>query len=210
MIRAATPAGRRIMMELLQSPEAPCSARALAARTGLSPAVANDVLRFLRFHGAIASSGAKAVRWRRLAGLASQLRLADIVPSRIVKADVGAEEAYHRLRQHGIPAVLCFTTAANRWAYFEPDPAVHITVPMRKAASGVLALQEGDGSRTKGALEIHLYEDDLESLDTEDLGGLRLTSRLQTWLDLQQFPHAGAHAAFFEQIVARLHPEATR
>lgn len=196
-----------VAFDLLEQSKEPVSARRVANRTGLAFTSVNDILRFFRFHGGITAGTRPRVRWRRLAELTSHLRLPDIVPARTTSTTLPPAEISHHLNKHGIRHAFGFTTAANRWAFFEPDPTAHLIVAPRHAKHTVDLLKKHDA---QGDSTVQVYVDDLDALRIEIFRMMPLTSRLQTWIDLTVFPHAGAHAAFFDQVIGKLYEEASR
>jgi hypothetical protein len=204
MLRPTSRAGRIVAIDLLGHPDGPIKVRQVAHRTGLALASVNDILRFFRFHGGITHDAPHQVRWNRLAELTSQLRLGDILPVRTVRSPQSLEQISSSLNDQAIPHVVAFTTAANRWAHFEPDPTTHIIVEQHQASKTAKAIES---DQNEGGSPVLLYEDRLEALQQETLQGIPLTSRLQTWIDLHVFPHASAHAAFFKQVIENMHPQ---
>lgn len=205
-----SPAGRRVIHHLLTQRPSPVTARRVAGATGVSFQTASGVLRFLEFHGAVSPGRpAERLHWRRLADIASALRLPFIDPKRALEGDNDARTLAKGLQARDVPFAFGFTTAANLWAFFEPDPATHIIVarPALKDAVAALKTAHGASSTKRAPGPIVLFADDLELLDLDQLRGLPVTSLLQTWLDLRQFPHAGAHAAFFQEVLAERFPE---
>lgn len=140
------------------------------------------------------------------------LRIGFIDPKRKFKVRLDLSQIGEWLEQHQIRHVFAFTTAANQWAYFEPDPTTHIIIDRNdlQRLGRIIKPESPPAStdrRKSPVKHVNVFADNLELLDATNARGLNLTTRIQTWIDLRHFPHAGAHAAFFQQVIAEEYPE---
>lgn len=135
------------------------------------------------------------------------LRFPKMVPSRVVSTHLNHEEASAILQKARIRHLLGFRAAANLWAFFEPDPRVQILVERKDLQKVCAVLKEHTGSPKSDIWAVELFADDLDELGSDVRNGIPVTSRLQTWIDLQHFPMAGAHATFFRFVLKDEYPE---
>lgn len=195
------------MHHLLHAQITRAHAPTIAADLSMTPASVNEVLRFLRFHSGIGPRPGNEVRWRRVAETFSHLRLAAMMPARQLHGPVDAHGAAELLDAAGVPHVFAFRTAANLWAYFEPEPQTHIIVSPTHLKAAKEAL-EGETTNRSRAPNTNLFADDIRSVPNTLRQDLQVTDRLMTWIDLRHFPFAGAHHAFFESVIMDLYEAA--
>ncbi len=199
------PSTNRILIALLESGKPTISSRVLSDLAGVSQRAASDTMRFLEFHGGLSSR--REIRWRRTAEILGMLRLAAMNPARSVSTALDGPAACAALQEAGIEAALGFTSAANAWAFFEPHRDLQVFIS-RGLASRAAAVLNDAALHGAPDHEVTLFVTDLNATSITTLKETRITSRLQTWIDLAHFPRAGAHEAFFRKIIRNDFPQA--
>lgn len=184
-----------VTRELVRGPQEP--APYLFSRLGIPKAMGYKVLRFYTFHGAVHTTRTgMQVDPREVVRLAGALRMDRAVPDRTLTRAADPVRLGEALDEQGIPYALGFQAAANRIGYFEPGPALDLYVPRdRQDMVHDLIVSH----RTAGETRLH-YES-LDRLDiVEDADGVRITSPIQTLLDLATGSHGSAHLAFLMDV----------
>lgn len=208
-MKPTSPTAWQVLLHLLRTRPRSCSAYQIARDLNKAQGPVNDLLRFLEYHGGLVGK-TRELRWGRTAEVAARLRFAAMVPARRIEtqAAVDPEAISSRLTRDGVSHALAYRSAANHWAFFEPEPRVQIVVSRPDLAAAVRSVGPDDApSASDGPAGVDLFVDHLEVLEVTTRRGLPVTTRLQTWLDLQHFPLAGAHAAFFRSVLAAEFPD---
>lgn len=171
----------------------------IQAGLGLKRANFYRVLKFFKFHGAASYGRAElVVNKRKALSLAAGLRADRAVPNTIIDHGPTIDQAVTILQSERVPFALAFQSAANNHGYFEPTGAtsLYVETDLRRHAVDVL--------NERGDRPIHLHAERLERVPTEALpDGSRITTLVQTLLDLLSTPGAGAHAAFLQEVLVR-------
>jgi hypothetical protein len=185
-----------ITRELVRGSKEP--APDLFRRLGIPKATGYKVLRFYTFHGAATTTRSAIVAdAQEVIRLAGALRMDRAVPDHTLTHSMGPEALAAALAKNDVPYALGFQTAANRIGYFEPSPAVDLYVA-REHQETVRDLVAGH----KNAGETRLHYEPMERLEVMDDGdGVRITSPIQTILDLATASHGSAHQAFLMDVV---------
>jgi hypothetical protein len=209
--------GARVMMHILKERPVFPSARKLAETLDAGHSQVADVVAFLTFHRALRETPEGwSVDWRQLARVMAALRLPDIVPRRTFATPIDMDALHRELQESEIGHAFGFTTAANLIAYFEPHPEVCLIIEEAQLnAFSRLARQDGlpedEGPLfarigplarpPRGSARLLVFTDRLEKLDIVSTKTGPATSLHQTYVDLLQFPLAGAHADFLERAI---------
>lgn len=166
-----------------------------------------QTLRFYEVHGAVRTARGIETDPRRILTLQGGLRAERAIPDRSVPRGPPLERAARLLDEHGIAYAIGFQTAANLHAYFEPAGAHTLYVDRRGGsahASGLMAQVETIFSHDaihSAPQPYEVYLDDLARLDIQEDHRGRLTSPLQTLLDLCVHSRTAAHREFlFDQL----------
>lgn len=211
----------RTLLHLLKERPHFQSSRELARTLGMGHSKVAEVINFLLFQRALRQTETGfTVEWDRLAKIMGALRLPAAAPTRTLSLLVTQEEFQNQLHDAEIPHVLGYTTAANALAYFEPHPEICVFIEkqdVRKVVDALGASADATAGRrlSQEALRSHpralLFTDKLERLDSVDTKLGKVTSLHQTYVDLLNFPLAGAHADFIRKAIEnrwkREHPD---
>lgn len=217
--------GTRVMMHLLKERPTIPSARRLADQFDAGHSQVAQIVNLLQFHRALREvAEGLAVEWRQLARVMAALRVPDIVPRRTFALSIDAAALHRKLETRSIRHAFGFTTAANLIAYFEPHPETCIIVEQSQLDDLTrLARDDGlpegppfaklhpSGELPRGSSRLFVFTERLDKLDITQTKSGPSTSLHQTYVDLLQFPLAGAHADFLERAIEarwqREHPE---
>ena len=194
MTRSGSEQFVRVTAALLQA-AAQDTAAAIADAAQVPHPTTHRILRFYRYHGAVAAGrGPLKPDKRKVFHLATGLRRDRAVPDLVLRHAPGPAAAVADLKAAGIPFVVAFASAANLLAYFEP-PA-HASLLIRRDDAARIRTLLG---RRKGPGRVHLYYRDLETIPTVSRQGVRVTEPFRTLLDAGADASAGAHAEFLYQ-----------
>lgn len=184
------------LVEVLLTAKDEDAARAQTDDLGMPRATSFRLLRFLRFHRALAPHGLSVADKRKLVMLAAGLRADKAVPTFVVPRIQGPAQVSGALERDGIAHALGFAAAANAIGYFEPSGVVSVYVPPSERRRAIAALR-----RIPGPERGHLYVDEAAVATSVRVAPhLRVTSNARTLIDLHSDPNGGAHAVFLEDV----------
>lgn len=162
--------------------------------------------RHLEYHRAIhASSNGMRVDRPRLMSVLTAHRMPRLTPVAQRTTSLDARGLSRFLQDRQIPHALAILSAANEWAFFEPQHTVQVYVPRRH-----LSALRGISSEHPGNVSLEVFAENPESLLINTRDGVPVTSVFLTILDCRAHPVGGAHAHFLETNVLKWRETAMR
>lgn len=171
----------------------------IAKALGVHQQTVTPWLNYLEFYRAI-QPGAEgiSVSQDRLLSTIANYRAGQLRPHRPIPVAGSVEEIHDRLQEDGIPHAFCMFSAANRWAFFEPQRDVQLYIARSRRGDLKASLSDlrsdGDGPEAK----LRAFMENPEKIATQPREGIPVTRPFQTVVDLRAHPEGGAHADFLE------------
>lgn len=156
-------------------------------------------LNYLEFFRAIRERGSGLeVSESRLLSVLANYRAGNLRPERPVPIAGDAGEVHALLEDAAVPHAFAMFSAANRWAFYEPQRDVQLYLPRGEVSKLREALEPLEPTRSATGSELGVFVEALGGIAIEERDGLPVTSPFQTVVDLRAHPTGGAHADFLE------------